>query len=271
MGNTSTSQFLAHQLEQRCQKNPHYSLRAFARDLAISPAMLSQVMNGSKGLSRKAATQIATHLGLNKQETRDWVTLVESLHSRSKKLRAVAKERLKKVGNDYTSLDAEAFRVIADWYHLALLALVETDGFQNQDKWIARRLGLSIFQVREAITRLKKLEMLEETPSSLRATGVFFANPAGTPSQSIRSFHSQILKKAENALLFQPTSERDFSALVIAVDVEQIDDAKKALKEFREQFEERFCSSAKKKKEVYALSVQFFRLTETLNEKGEGK
>ena len=38
-------------LAQRCERNASYSLRAFARDLTLSPSYLSEVLNGKSFLS----------------------------------------------------------------------------------------------------------------------------------------------------------------------------------------------------------------------------
>jgi hypothetical protein len=43
--------FLKSELEERMEKNSSYSLRAFARDLTVSPQMLSLVLNGKKTTS----------------------------------------------------------------------------------------------------------------------------------------------------------------------------------------------------------------------------
>jgi uncharacterized protein (TIGR02147 family) len=255
------SAFLTGQLEQRLQRNPRYSLRAFARDLGLSPAMLSQVLAGTKGLSATAASRIARSLGLNEDESRRWVTLVESRHARSRVVRAAARKTLKTLESSYTPLDGDAFRVIADWHHLAILSLLETEGSRDDEAWIARRLGITVLEVRESLKRLKRLEMIESRGGKLKPTGVFFANPAGIPSRSVRSFHSQMLRKAEAALELQATDERDFSTLVLAVDGERLEEAKAAIREFRDAFEARFCGAASAKREVYALGIQYFRIT----------
>lgn len=48
--------------------NPGYSLRAFARDLKISPQLLSNVINGKRGLSADLAVRVAKTLGLSEFE-----------------------------------------------------------------------------------------------------------------------------------------------------------------------------------------------------------
>lgn len=250
-------------LEERCHKNPKYSLRAFARDLAVSPPRLSRWLGGKEGLSRSSALALAKKLGLTTQETDALVLIVESKYGRAKKIREAASEKLKEISGIYRPLDIEAFKVIADWYNLATLSLVETESFHNSAEWVAARLGISIYEARGALQRLEALEMVEQTADGrLRPTGIFFANPTGIPSASVRSFHAQILEKAKAALELQTTESRDFSALILAVDERELSEAKRMIKIFREEFEARFSLPETSKREVYALGIQFFSLTQ---------
>ena len=49
---------LKKELTQRQSNNPAYSLRAFARFLEISPATLSQIISGKRGVSVKRLDHI---------------------------------------------------------------------------------------------------------------------------------------------------------------------------------------------------------------------
>jgi hypothetical protein len=104
--------------------------------------------------------------------------------------------------------------------------------------------------------------MLERQKKTLVVTGTFFVDPQNIPSQSVRSFHDQVLQKARDALAVQATTARDFTSLVIAADPEQMAEAKLYIKNFREEFEKRFCAKSKKKTEVMALGIQYFRMSE---------
>jgi uncharacterized protein (TIGR02147 family) len=267
---TNLAKLLGDALEERCKRNPKYSLRAFARDLGVPAPRLSRWLKGEDGLSRTSAQQLAKRLGLSTAETESFVVAMESKYARAKKIRDNAKAKLLAISGQYASLDVEAFKVIADWYNLAVLSLVETNTFKPDATWISKRLGISVYEAKGALQRLTDLEMIESHEGSIRPTGVFFANPTGIPSQSVRSFHTQILEKAKIALQFQSTDQRDHSALILAVDGDEIEEAKLFIKKFREEFEFRFCRSDSNKNEVYALGVQFFSLTQK-GEKNENQ
>lgn len=252
-------EILKTKLSQRCSKNSHYSLRAFARDLGISPQRLSHVLNGKHGLSPKAATEIAEKLVLSESEKALFCALVEQKHGRSKIIRAEAQEKLKNIGDSYRNLNLDHFKIIADWYHFAIMELTLVEGFKSEPKWIATALGISEINVKLAIERLLKLEMLETKNGHLHLSGQFFTDPQGIPSEAVRNFHRQLMQKAMESLDFQDLGEREVSSTILAIDSEDYDSARKDLQNFRKEFDKKY-SAAKKKNKVYCLGFQFFRL-----------
>lgn len=87
-------EILKNEFEKRKQRNPLYSLRAFARLIDLSSPRLSDILNKKKGLSKEKALQIAKRLDLVGKESEYFVLLVESEHQRKKKLREEATKKL---------------------------------------------------------------------------------------------------------------------------------------------------------------------------------
>lgn len=252
---------LREELEARCERNPRYSLRAFARDLGITSSRLSEVLTGRYGLSREAAIMIANKLGWSEAEITVFCDLVDSEHARAKKKKAEAKSRLESGAQDYQQLTLDSFQVISDWYHYAILELTSVQDFESDPKWIAKRLGLSDHVVISAIDRLKRLDLLVEQKGRLRASSGFTASPSGVPSDALKKFHRQLLEKALSSIYLQTVEERDISHLILAVRRDQLKEAKDEIKKFRRGFDAKFGTS-RKKDEVYCLGVTFFRLQE---------
>ena len=253
---------LKEELDSRCEQNPHYSLRAFARDLNLSPSRLSEILNRKQGLSRKAAAKIAEFLGFSGDEKEYFCDLVTSQHARSKNEREVAKIRLMKnqaEADEYYQLQLDTFKVIADWYHVGILELIKLDDFVEDSKWIAKRLRITPIQAELAIERLLRVNLLERSEGKLivkQNTGLL---KGGMPSESIKKFHRQILNKAIEALVLQSIEEREFSVNILAIDKDDIDEAKNQIR----KFQQKFCSNIKnkeKKDSLYCLSIQFFNL-----------
>ena len=51
-------------LENRISRNPHYSIRALARDLDIDPTYLLNILNKKRNMTPKNAYKLANHLNL---------------------------------------------------------------------------------------------------------------------------------------------------------------------------------------------------------------
>ncbi|MFZ4713783.1 MAG: TIGR02147 family protein [Bacteriovoracaceae bacterium] len=247
---------------ERCERNVQYSLRAFARDLKISPQRLSHVMNGKIGLSTKSAGDIAIQLGLSGKEKSLFCSLVQKKHARSKIQKAEAEKKLKDLKTSYQNINLDHFKIVSDWYHFAIMELTLVKGFSSNPRLIAKSLGISEIEVKAAIERLLRLEMLaKDDAGNLKFAGQFFAEPGGIPSDAVKKFHRQLLSKASDALTLQSLEHRDFSSMVLAINEKDIPEAKKDLRDFRERFDEKYCAS-KNKTKVYCLGMQFFSLQE---------
>lgn len=252
-------EILRREFEARCARNSSYSLRAFARDLGISVPSLSLILNRRQGLSGTQASRIAKRLGLNTEESAYFRDLVESTHARGKSQRQLAQARLRKYDFTGSNLQLDAFQAMSDWYHFAILELTEVESFRSCPRWIAKALGINVKAAKLAIERLKRLELLEDQNGRLRQRERFLATPSGVPSDALKKFHTQILKRAEEALYTQTVEERDFSTTVFPMDPKDLAWARAELKSFRRQLTERL-EQAPKKKRVYCLSIQLFGL-----------
>jgi len=81
-------------LKEKKSTNARYSLRAFARDLGLPPAHLSQVLKNNGGISPRVAKQITQRLAMSESETEWFCLLVRAEDSRSKKDRIEAQQKM---------------------------------------------------------------------------------------------------------------------------------------------------------------------------------
>jgi uncharacterized protein (TIGR02147 family) len=254
---------LEHEFEARKQRNPGYSLRAYARDLDMPPTKLSEVLRGKCGLSARSATAIAKKIKLSREETEWFVLSVEAHHSRSPKVKRESLVRLQNLENKcgFDEISLEQFKIISDWYHFAILELTETEGFQSSPKWIASRLGISTKEAFEAIQRLLDFGLLQKLKSgSLKQTKADLITPHGIPSREMRKHHSQIIMKALDSLDVVPVEQRDVSSLTMSFTESQVAEARRLIKEFYRKFDRVMKSPGGPKDRVYSLAIQFFPL-----------
>lgn len=238
----------------------------------MAPPRLSDVLNRKRGLSLASATKIARQLGFTPRETEIFCDMVESKCARSKSAKRQAIERLKVYSNQgvvlkFLTLDQEAFDMIAEWYHLAILELIKIKECVHTPELMAKRLGLSSHQVDAALIRLQSLGMIqidEQQRMSVLSDSV--KTPDGVSSQALKEYHSQLMTKATSALYTQSIDERDFRSLVVKCrkgDVTYVREKLRALMLELDQELSRHDDAS----EVYQLSTQYFCLTHPLKNK----
>jgi uncharacterized protein (TIGR02147 family) len=259
----TTASILRDILSRKMNRNPAFSLRAFARDLGVSHTYLSLVMNGKKQLSMKKIVEFIQILGLEQAEA----NLFLKAGSRESRGRAFAKAKSSKRGLDadstpYFELETDRFRYLSDWYHLAILDLTLIRGFKNNSKWIARRLGLSVTQVDDAIERLKRLDLLETRDGKLTKKDSRLIVHSKLPDAAIRAFHRQMMSKAIDILEAHKPEDldaRDISAVTIPINPAKLAEAKRRIKTFRRSLWNYL--SDEHASELYQFNLQLFPLS----------
>ena len=116
----------------------------------------------------------------------------------------------------------DAFNVIKDWYHFAILELVSLTNFQSDPNWMAAKLNLTSIQVENAIERLIRLGLLKREFGKVVLTNEYTVFGNEQRSDAIRNFHKQILEKAFIAIEQQNIHRREYSASILAVNGEDI-------------------------------------------------
>jgi len=258
--------WLKQEFNERCRINPLYSMRAFARDLKLSPASMSYIMSGQKGLSHSSAKRVAKAIELNDHETEVFCALVQ-LRGRNKASRAVAHAKLVQLHfyRDAVKLKLDVFQNISDWYHFAILQLVQIKNAQTDSKWMANQLGIHVFEVDAAIERLKRLELLFVEDDRYRVTKEMVFAPDGVPNDAIRKFHRQILDRAVESVSSQTVDERYLNSTVLPIQLKDLPRAREKIKRFHREFDAEFTPATHGQGDhVYALAVQFFTLTPKL-------
>lgn len=243
-------EFLKNELDLRIRQNSRYSLRAFARDLGVSPGAISEILSGKRPLTGKNAAKIAKNLGLNRVEEEALMNLPQ----RSKKQQV-------SLANKH-QLSLEYFKAIETWYHFAILNLFDSVPKPGTVKEIATRLGINYIEAKLALDRLEKLGLVVYFEGTWQASKERVETPADIPSMSIRKYHHQVLQKAMVALNEQSPEERDISGIGMAIDPANMKAIKKDISEFQDKMMEKY-SGVGKASEVYQMELAFFKLTKS--------
>lgn len=249
------------EFSERTRENASYSLRQFARDLGMSPSLLSGVLSEKNNLSPKMAIQVSERLGMSEEMGALFCDLVSAEGARSSLQRLGADERLKRRSlRSATRFDLDRFQHVADWHHLAICSLVDTEDFRADSKWIAKRLGIDPAQAQDAWERLQRLEILIKTKQGWKTNYEVASTWSDTPSQAIRNCHRGLISQAVLALETQDVGEREISSIVLSASREKMARAKELIREFQAKFMDEI-SSGESRTDVFCINVQFVNLS----------
>ncbi len=239
--------FLQEELVRRCKANPAYSLRAFARFFDVEPSALSKVLAGKRKVTSKSFAQFAQKLALEPQKKQAFVT------QKGQRKGASAFDA------EASRIKLDAFSVIAEWYHMAILELVGVKGFQSGPRWIARALGISQAEANDAVERLIRLDLLKAGPkgrllvTSTESTTIGSAETA----VALRKMQQQVLALAGRAMDDVPAPERDQSTMTMAVSLSRLAEAKQRIRAFRRELCQ-FLEGKSPREEVFQLTISLF-------------
>lgn len=253
----SITEYLHDEFTQRVQRNSRYSLRAFAKALDLNPAELSQVLKGKRKLSLNSAFKVSQSLGFTPSESRHFLLLLQKEKGRSLGL------PLDFLGSPPPENSAQVsiadFECIGDWYHFAILNLLETKKFVWTAASISQRLGITLTEAQLAMRNLEKLGFVTFQAGRPQSPNAHWDVGAQIPSPIIRKYHRQILEKAADSLETTPIHQREFQGVGLVVKESDLKKLKIEIDQFTDMIRQKF--HRPKEDHVYQLEVALFPLT----------
>lgn len=221
-------QQLIHYFSETRLKNPMYSLRAMARTFNISPSHLSQVLSEKRPITDKFKKKVCGKLGLPTPDGKI----------------------------QFNFIDDDNFRLVADWYHFAILSLSKVADCKADARWISRRLGIDYFIAKEAFERLQKLGLIKVKNGKFSQIVDPLHTSNDIPSLAIRMHHKQNLELAAQKLEDIDINNREFSSITVATSLKKLPLAKKVIRKFKTELYELLESGTKE--HVYTFAMQLF-------------
>lgn len=241
-------------LSLRQRNNPNYSLRAFARDLGINAATLSQVIKGQRPLPIKNSLSVVEKLGLKAKER---TLFLESLY-RSK----TSLDKIKINEHDERRMLDEFYNnVIAEWEHFALLSLFDVRDFECEPKEISARLGITETRAKVVINNLLNSGLVIKQNNALMKAQQSVRTTEDISNEAIKRGHTEALDMGKNKLDTIEVMLRDFSEMTIAMDLDKMTEAKTIIREFRQKMASLLRDG--NKTDVFQLAIQLYPLTNT--------
>lgn len=240
-------------LSQRQEKNPQYSLRAYARDLGMEPSALSKIMRGLRPLTLKSAGDIAKSLKLNPIER---TKFLESLYRTRYNIDSITIEE----EDNRFMLDDSYYKVIAEWEHYAVLSLYDIEDFRANAEEIAQRLNISNERSEEVLSNLLTagLLVMNDDGELIKAHSVV-RTTEDHKNKALTASHKEALQMGIEKLDEYDVEFRDYSSTTLAIDLEKLPAAKTIIREFRMKMASLLKEG--KKSEVFQLAIQFYPVT----------
>lgn len=268
MDNQTYRQVLKNELSKRIERNSHYSLRSFAKNLNINVGTLSSVLNKKRTLTLKSAHLILENLSLDPQGKDHFLASIYK-EQKQRSLKRIQKDMTNYGEGENDSLldesaeqkflDIEIFKSIADWAHIAILEATFLKDFKSSESWIAKKLGISFMQTKLTIERLIKLGLLKIDQGQLVKSNKFLSSKDKSSTNSaMRQLQRSFLEKAIISLENDPISSRCSEGITMAIDPAKIDEARQKIGTFMQEL----CAFLEEgeRSKLYQLNVNLFKL-----------
>jgi uncharacterized protein (TIGR02147 family) len=225
----SIAEYVQAMIQWRKATDRSFSVRRRAAEAGdISPALVTQISQGRRQLTRERVEPLAKLLGLTRSERAALDRKVEQ--ARSTASSAPSKARLRRSAPDNS--------ILSDWLHLYIKDAAQMPGFDENPAWIKKQLGLAVPERRIArclrflvshghLRRDLKGKLTPQEPISQTTNGV--------PSAKIRAFHKNALKIASRSIDRFPVHDRRAHTLLMALTAERSRELDELLGEFYER------------------------------------
>jgi uncharacterized protein (TIGR02147 family) len=223
-------EFLKDEFVKKVKINKSFSLRSYARFLDIHFATLSQLMSGKRAITEKTIRKIAPRLNASEENIEAWI---ESLQ-----VQVPLKESDSNEIIDYRVLEKENLVLISEWYHDAIVELVNTKNFRKDVGWIARVFNISYIEADQAVGRLFKIGLLAtDQEGNWIVTENFKTSITSdlNTSKALRIYQSDLLKKSLESIEIVPIEERTHTSLMVAISKEQLMEFREEIRVFRKK------------------------------------
>jgi len=244
---------LKEDLSLKQRQNPHYSLRAYARDLGLHSSTLSQVLKGKRPLPLRSSTEVVRQLKLGPKEK---TLFLESLFQSKTSLDQINLDK----SEDRFMLDESYFKTIAEWEHYAVITLFDVEGFKPTTSEIAERLNIKENRAEVVLNNLMTCGLLKYDESSkLVKAHARLRTTEDVTSHALVESHIETLEMGKTKLDEIEVEFRDFSSMTVAIDLKKLTEAKTIIREFRQKMSALLRDG--NKTDVYQLAIQFYPLT----------
>ncbi len=231
------NRILAEELCRRKQRNPSYSLRAFARDLEINPSGLSEFMACKRDFSVSLASRVARHLPLSQDDFDYFIISSQS-------------------NRDDSDNAKDYFEMMSYWHYFAILNLAGTCNNISDPQWLAERLAIEQSAVKQALQQLTEMRLIRVVEGRMIRDISMLQKTTKIPGATVTKHYRSLLSQAGVSLFRDPPDLREMRAITFAISPENIQRAKDILLNARDRITNLLTSNSPTS--IYMLSYYLF-------------
>lgn len=252
---------------QKKSFNHRYSYQVMAQQMGFkSKGFIYRVIKGQKSLSAAGIASVSIGLGHGAEESLYFSVLVNFNQAKTAQEKDFYYKQLNVKFDDSSAnkgiqkLYKKHFELFAEWYHLAIRALIEMSQFKDDFDWLARQLqpAISKKQARSSITLLEKLNLIEKNANNIYVVtekGLF--TNSEVDSLSLVRFYQSCFKLSSEALNKIPKSQRNVSGVTLGISKKSYDEIVDELTFFRKKVGE-IARQDDNPEHVYQMQLSLF-------------
>lgn len=249
-----------------------FSYRYFSKRAGFaSPNFLKLVMEGQRNLSAESVHKFAQALKLTAKEERFFELLVHYNQAGDARQRQHYYQQLLDFPEyrRVRRLEREQYEYLSRWYYPVILELVTLPTFREEPHWIAAQLHGKITpgEAREGLALLEVLGLVCRDGERWVASHAALTTGEEARTLAAYTFHEEMLEQAKAAVTQQAPEAREFAAITMAINDEQLRKLKELVRDFRKLVMNYLGQDTGPPTTVYQFGAQLFALTPVEKEK----
>ncbi|MBN1759112.1 MAG: TIGR02147 family protein [Chitinispirillaceae bacterium] len=247
------------------KESKFYSLRYMGSKVSVDPSHLVKIFQRQRHIGNSLIDTFADHCGLSGTDAEYFANLVRFNKAKSDRDSRMYFEKLLAMkGPGARSLEKKQYDYYTQWYHSAILTLLDFYPFRNDYAALANQLNpkISEAKARKSVALLQKLGLIRRSAQGTwELTHKIITTGDHYRSIAVKTFQEETIRLALGALDRHPPEKRNISTVTITIKEKDLDRINELIAQFRESLLQIAHDEIAPDK-VYQLNIQFFPLTQ---------
>ncbi len=259
---TDYREYLKDYFAEAKKKNPNFSHRWLSMKLGLStPNLIMLVMQGKRNLTQTVGFKLCTVLGLSNSEADYFNSMVLFIQAKTHDEKNIHFLKMIELRRNVktTKIEEKQYEFYSNWYNPVVRELVTYPDFDDDPKWIAKRLQPSITpqQAQRSIDLLLALGLITKKGKVYNQADPLVSTGPAVNSLAVVNFHRKTACLASESFDRHTKKERTITSCTINISEERFEELKRELADLRKKAMA-LAQDAGKSTRVYQLNLQLF-------------